>query len=80
MALLRFIFIAITVLWLIRLAARILIPMFLHKIVNKAQQQSNQKYQHPKPDGQIRVDYVPPREKGEKIEKLGDFVDYEEVK
>lgn len=57
--------------------------MLFQKMVYKAQQQANRQYQQsrdPRPDGRIRVDYVPPREKNEKVDKLGDFVDYEEVK
>ncbi|WP_026897712.1 hypothetical protein [Daejeonella oryzae] len=80
MALLRFLFIAISVLWLIRIVARFAIPLLLKKMVSKVQNQANQQYQQPKPDGRIRVDYVPPREKNEKTEKIGDFVDYEEIK
>ena len=80
MTLLKFLFIAIAVLWLIRMAARILIPMVLQKLVSKAQQHANQKYHSSKPDGQISVDYVPPKDKHEKTDKIGDFVDYEEIK
>lgn len=70
-------------LWLIRVIVRLLLPMLFQKMVYKAQQQANRQYQQsrdPRPDGRIRVDYVPPREKNEKVDKLGDFVDYEEVK
>lgn len=48
----------------------------------KAQNQANQRYQqqqHPRPDGRIRVDYMPPREKHHG-DNAGDFVEYEEVK
>lgn len=50
--------------------------------MTKAQNQATQRYkqqQQPTPDGRIRVDYVPPKEKT-KGDKAGDFVDYEEVK
>ncbi len=80
MALLRFLFIALSVLWLLRLVARIVIPMLFQNLVNKVQNPGNQNYKQTKPDGRIRVDYVPPKEKNEKMDKLGDFVDYEEVK
>lgn len=56
--------------------------MFFHKMMAKAQNQANQRYQqrnNPVPEGRITVDYVPPKEKS-KGESAGDFVEYEEVK
>ncbi len=60
--------------------------MFLEKAVNRMngqfqqqQQQYRQKTQR-KPDGSISIDYVPPTAKSGKTEKLGDFVDFEDVK
>lgn len=48
------------------------------------QQEAYQKYNgNPnKPEGTISVDYVPPvkPEKAPKLDKAGEFVDYEEVK
>ena len=83
MALLKFLFITICVLWLIKMIARLLLPIFFQKIMTKAQNQATQRYQQQQrqstPDGRIRVDYVPPKEKT-KGDKAGDFVDYEEVK
>jgi len=51
-------------------------------MLNKVQQQSeNQARQrNPKPEGSISIDYVPPQPKHGNADKLGDFVDYEEVK
>lgn len=83
MALLRFLFIIISVLWLLKMVVRLLLPMLFNSMVNKAQQQSNQRFhqqQQNRPDGRIRVDYIPPREKNTQTDKAGDFVDYEEVK
>ena len=82
MALLKFLFITICVLWLLKMIARLLLPIFFQKMMTKAQNQATQRYkqqQQPTPDGRIRVDYVPPKEKT-KGDKAGDFVDYEEVK
>jgi uncharacterized protein DUF4834 len=83
MALLKFLFITICVLWLLKMIARLLLPIFFHKLVAKAQNQANQRYQqqqqHTNPDGRIRVDYMPPKEKS-RGENAGDFVDYEEIK
>lgn len=82
MALLKFLFITICILWLLKMIARVVLPMFFHKMMAKAQNQANQRYQqqnNPSPDGRIRVDYMPPKEKS-RGDNAGDFVDYEEVK
>lgn len=45
------------------------------------QQQRNYQSTQRKPEGTISVDYIPPQEKKKpKLDKAGDFVDYEEVK
>ncbi len=42
---------------------------------------ANQQQQRPaKPEGSISIDYMPKKEKKGNADKLGDFVDYEEVK
>ena len=82
MLLLKILFITICVLWLLRMVARVLLPMFFQKLMTKAQNQTNQRYQQQNqnsPDGRIRVEYMPPKEKS-RGENSGDFVDYEEVK
>ena len=83
MGLLKFLFVTICILWLIRMIVRILLPFFFQKIMTKAQNQANQRYYQQQnrqaPDGRIRVDYVPPREKSPG-ENAGDFVEYEEIK
>ena len=56
--------------------------MFFHKMMAKAQNQANQRYQqrhNDRPEGQIKIDYMPPKEKSRRDDD-GDFVDYEEVK
>jgi hypothetical protein len=82
MGLLKFLFITICVLWLLKMIARLLLPIFFQKLMTKAQNQANQRYQqqhNTSPDGRIRVDYMPPKEKI-RGENAGDFVDYEEIK
>lgn len=82
MALLKFLFITICILWLIKMIVRVLLPFAFQKMMTKAQNQANQRYQqqnHPAPDGRIRVDYMPPKEKN-LGENAGDFVEYEEIK
>jgi hypothetical protein len=42
--------------------------------------QQQQNYRSSKPEGSISIDYMPKKEKKGNADKLGDFVDYEEVK
>lgn len=82
MAFLKFIFIAILVLWVIRLLIRLLLPMLFNNLASKMQQQATgqtQNQRKSKPEGSVSIDYMPPPQTG-KTDKLGDFVDYEEVK
>ena len=81
MGLIRFLIFTIAILWLLKLLVRILLPVLFQKMVNNVQNQSNQRYQQQqRPDGKIKIDYIPPRPKDEKLNKAGDFVEYEEVK
>jgi hypothetical protein len=80
MEFLRFLFIAILVLYIIRAAARLLLPMLFQSVVNKAQQGQQQQYQQKKPEGRITVDYIPEKPKNKIPDSAGDFIDYEEVK
>ncbi|HEY0175594.1 MAG TPA: DUF4834 family protein [Pedobacter sp.] len=79
----RFIFIAILILWIIRVLLRLVFPMVLKSIFGSMQQQQSgqSNYQQTrKPEGAITIDYVPPQPKHGNADKLGDFVEYEEVK
>ena len=81
MGLIRFLIFTIAILWLLKLVVRVLLPVLFQKMVNNVQNQSNQRYQQQqRPDGKIKIDYIPPRPKDEKLNKAGDFVEYEEVK
>ncbi|MDB5021260.1 MAG: hypothetical protein JWQ28_2387 [Pedobacter sp.] len=83
MGLIRFIFITIFILWTVRLLLRLVFPLLLKSIFGKMQQsagQQEQPQQRKKPEGSISIDYMPPLEKKGNADKLGDFVDYEEVK
>ena len=82
--LIKFIIIAIIVLWFIRMLIRLILPMLFGNLASKMQQQASgqanqQQQRKSKPDGAISIDYMPPKQTG-KTDKLGDFVDYEEVK
>lgn len=80
----RFLLIAILVLYVIRNLARILLPMLFQSLVNKATQQHQQQYRseasQKKPEGRIKVDYIPETKKSSVPDSEGEFVDYEEVK
>jgi hypothetical protein len=86
MGLIKFIFITIMVLWLIRLLIRLIFPMVLKNMFSKMQQtaadprQQQQQQRRGTPEGSINIDYVPPQPKKGNADKLGDFVEYEEVK
>ncbi|NEU10322.1 DUF4834 family protein [Flavihumibacter sp. R14] len=82
MALIKFLFITICVLWLLKMVARLLLPMLFQSMIKKAQNHASQHYQQqpPRQEGKIKIDFIPPRPKEEKLNKAGDFVEYEEVK
>jgi len=82
MLLIRFLIISICVLYIIRSLMRYLIPALFQSVINKAQQQAQQQhnYQQRKPEGAIKVDYIPEGKKGKLPDSEGEFVDYEEVK
>ena len=81
MILLRFLLIAILVIYIIRSLVRIFLPMIFQSVVNKAQQQNQQQqYRSQKPpEGKIKVDYIP-NTKSQVPDSEGDFIDYEEIK
>jgi hypothetical protein len=73
------------VLWLIRLILRLIFPIVLKNIFGKMQQSATgqrqqQQQQSRSPEGSISIDYMPPQPKQGNADKLGDFVEYEEVK
>lgn len=82
--LLNFILISIIVFWVIRLLFRMIFPVMLKNVFGNMQNQAagNQQQQQrsTKPEGSISIDYMPKKEKQGNADKLGDFVDYEEIK
>lgn len=80
----KFLFITILILWLIRILLRLIFPIVLKNFFGKMQRRAEQGAQSQqgsqKPEGSISIDYVPPQPKQGNADKLGDFVDYEEVK
>jgi hypothetical protein len=82
MELIEFLLIVIAVLYIIRLIARVVIPMLFQNLMNKAQQnQQNhqQNYTSANP-GKIKIDHIPEHQKGKIPDSEGDFIDYEEIK
>jgi len=83
----KFIVISFLVLYIIRVIIRLIFPSVLRGMVNNMQEQARnqQAGQEPRrPEGSINIDYVPPRSKPNPkpgaADKLGEFVDYEEIK
>lgn len=94
MGLLKFLFIAIAVLWLVRVVARLLFPWAMRKMAEKVMGDTRRQYQYKstafrgtspneqrQSDGKVRIDYMPPPNKPKKGAKsAGEFVDFEEIK
>ncbi|MFB2121398.1 DUF4834 family protein [Parapedobacter sp. 2B3] len=94
MGLLKFLVIAIAVMWLVRLVARLLFPWAMRKMAEKVMGNAQQQYQQRnttyrganpserrQPDGKVRIDYMPPQDKPKNGAKnAGEFVDFEEIK
>lgn len=87
MLVLKFLIISILVLWIIRVLIRLIFPVMLRNVFSNMQNQTagGQQYQQQqqrsqKPEGAISIDYMPKKEKKGNADKLGDFVDFEEVK
>lgn len=83
-ALLKFLLISISILYLIRIFMRWLLPTLFQSVINKAQQQAQAQYnsqqRQQQPTGRIKVDYMPQTPKSKIPDNEGEFVDYEEVK
>jgi hypothetical protein len=83
MALIRFIFIIIFILWTLRLLLRLVFPVVIKSVLGKMQQSAGhqeQPQQRKQQEGSITIEYMPPQPKKGNADKLGDFVDYEELK
>lgn len=83
MALVKFLFITILIIWIIRMLIRLILPMLFGSMASKMHSQATgqqQQQRKSKPEGSISIDYMPPKPDQGKTDKLGDFVDYEEIK
>ena len=82
MALFKYIFIVVLVIWIIRTLLRLIFPVILRNAFGNVQNQAagQQQTRNNRQEGSISIDYMPKKEKTGNADKLGDFVDYEEVK
>jgi hypothetical protein len=88
--LLKFLLIAILILWLVRMVARLVLPWAFRKVAGRMQAEAQRHYNQAAgkqqghraaPEGEIRIDYVPPEAKTPgRGKQAGDFVDFEEIK
>jgi len=95
MGFLKFLFISILVLWVIRIIAARLLPWILRRFATKMQEQvfrefdaqskqrtqTDARQQNKKAEGKINIDYIPPQPSNQSgPKKAGEFVDFEEIK
>lgn len=96
MGFLKFLFIAILVLWVIRLVAARLLPWLLRRFATKMQEQAYREFQaqgrthrqangprehQRKTEGKINIEYIPPQPSNQRgAQQAGEFVDFEDVK
>ena len=79
MQLLRIILIIIIVYYLLKFAARYLLPLFLKYAIRKTQENIKQQHQAPeRKTGEINIEYSP--KKKPQVGDVGEYVDYEEIK
>ena len=88
--LLKFLLVVILVLWLVRMVARLVFPWAFRKVAGRMQAEAQRQYnqatgrqqeRRAAPEGEIRIDYVPPQVKtSDRGKQAGDFVDFEEIK
>ena len=79
MQILRTILIIVVVYYTIKLFARYVLPLLARYFIRRSQKTYQKQYQQPKKKmGEMNVEYQP--EKKEKLDDLGEYIDYEEVK
>ncbi|MCJ0742017.1 DUF4834 domain-containing protein [Pedobacter montanisoli] len=77
-----FLIVAIIILWVIRVLVRLIFPAVIRNAFSNMQNPSTgNSYQKPRrPEGSISIDFVPQKKKKGNSDKLGEFVEYEDVK
>lgn len=81
----KFILTLLLIVLVLRSLARLLMPFMVTEVMKKAQKNMENQYRRQQPterEGEIHVDYAPPRTKKKFsfTKSGGDFVDYEEIK
>ncbi|MFM6954546.1 MAG: DUF4834 domain-containing protein [Sphingobacteriaceae bacterium] len=81
MEVLRFLFYLFLIFWLLRIIARIALPLLFKRMLSNMQKRADQAQGgRPKqPEGSIHVDFVPQKDKKPKKDSAGEFVDFEEI-
>jgi hypothetical protein len=92
---LSFLLTAFLIIYIVRILARIFLPMLFQNLMNKAQQQHQQRqnygqhnnynanrqnYNTNSQSGKVKVDYMPEPKKGSVKDSEGEFIDFEEIK
>ncbi|WP_134089476.1 DUF4834 family protein [Olivibacter sp. XZL3] len=94
MGLLKILLVTILILWVLRILVTVLFPYLMAMFVGKMQREAQKQYERqtgsyaqenaPKPDGKVRIDYVPPKTTKNKPSTtnggVGEFVEFEEIK
>lgn len=91
MGLLKFLLVAIAILWLVRMIVRLVFPFAMRKMAEKVMSNAQQQYQNgnpyqqqanrrTRPDGKVHIDYVPPQQAKKGAKNAGEFVEFEEIK
>jgi len=95
MGLIKFLFVAILVLWILRVLVARLLPWILRSFARKMQEQAYKEFQaqsqqrsrqNPRQhqrqtEGKINIDYIPPQPSNHNgANQAGEFVDFEEIK
>lgn len=78
MQLLRTILIIVLVYYMVKLIARYVLPLLARYFIRKAQNDIQAKEGKSKKQGEMNIEYSP--DKKQPTDKLGEYVDYEEVK
>lgn len=83
MLLVRFLIIFLSIVYMLRMLGRLLLPALFRGAINKAQSSftQNQASQRRPKEGTVKVDYIPPNVYKSAVPPTeGEFVKYEEVK
>ncbi len=77
-----FLIVAIITLWVIKVLVRLIFPAAIRNAFSNMQNPNaeNNYQRQRRPEGSISIDFVPQKRKKGNSDKLGEFVEYEDVK